>query len=154
VERCRQWGQRSRRPCRAAAMRRRTSGRLGRGGGPAPIRAPALFPPEAQVLEEGERELAQERVVVQAAPAPALEVVETELVLQLLVHLLAHPAGLDQGGEDFERRVGRVVGEIVLALAGGAVLADEPGVLPGKVLPARDSRAVGHPYPESGELGL
>src|SRR3954464_8957483 len=56
-------------------MRRRMAGRLGRGGGP-PWRQSAPFSPESQVLQEGEGELAQERVVVQAAPAPTLEVVQ------------------------------------------------------------------------------
>ena len=120
----------------AATMRRRMAGRLGRGGGPGSGGVPALFPPEPQVLEEGEGELAQERVVVQAAPAPTLEVVQPQLLLELLVHLLAHPARLDQGGQGLERRVGRKVGQVVLALAGGAMLADEPRLLAGQVLPA------------------
>src|SRR5215207_291189 len=63
------------------------------------------FPPEPQVLQEGGGDLAQQGVVVQTAPAAALEVVEAELVLHLLVHLLAHPAGLDRGGQDPERRI-------------------------------------------------
>ena len=75
-----------------ATIRRRIAGKLGLGGGPAPVAPAGLFPPEPQVLEEGHGELAQERVVVQAAPAPALEVVQAQLVLHLLVHLLADPA--------------------------------------------------------------
>ena len=39
------------------------------GGGPGSGGVPALFSPEAEVLEEGEGELAQEHVVVQPAPA-------------------------------------------------------------------------------------
>src|SRR4051794_13095518 len=104
---------------RAATMRRRMAGRLGPGG------VPALFSPEAEVLEEGEGELAQEHVVVQAAPAPALEMVQPQLLLELLVHLLADPARLDQRRQDLERCVGRMVRQVVLALARGAVLADE-----------------------------
>lgn len=73
-------------------MRRRIAGRLGRGGGPGSGGVPALFPPEPKVLEEGVGQLAQERVVVQAAPGAALEVVEAQLVLELLVHLLADPS--------------------------------------------------------------
>jgi hypothetical protein len=83
-------------------MRWRMAGRLGRGGGPAPACWSVLFSPEPEMLEEGEGELAQERVVVQAAPAAALEVIEAELVLHLLVHLLADPAGLDRRGQDLE----------------------------------------------------
>src|SRR3712207_7669203 len=56
------------------------SGRVGRGGGPAAGRAAAPFFPEPQVLQEGERDHSQERVVVQPAPAPALEVVEAQLL--------------------------------------------------------------------------
>ena len=67
---------------------------------------PGAFSPEPEVLEEGEGELAQEGVVVQATPAPALEVAEPQLALQLLVHLLADPAGLDQRRQPLERRVG------------------------------------------------
>ena len=66
-------------------MRRRMAGRLGWSGGPGSDGLPPLFPPEPQVLEEGEGELAQERVVVQPAPGAALEVVEAQLLLELLV---------------------------------------------------------------------
>src|SRR4028119_369699 len=107
------------------------AGRLGRGGGPGSGGVPTLFPPEPQVLQEGEGELAQQGVVVQPAPGTPLEVAEPQLALELLVHLLAHPARLNQGGQGLQRRVGRVVGQGVLALAGGAGLADEPGPLPG-----------------------
>src|SRR5918999_98535 len=72
----RQGGQRSSTRERAARMRWGSSGRLGRGGGPGWGGPPALFPPEPQVLQEGEGELAQERVVVQPAPAPPLEVAQ------------------------------------------------------------------------------
>src|SRR4051794_10353333 len=111
---------------RAATMRRRMAGRLGPGGGPGSGGVPALFSPEAEVLEEGEGELAQQGVMVQAAPAPALEMVQPQLLLELLVHLLADPARLDQRRQDLERRVGRVVGQVILPLAGGAALADQP----------------------------
>ena len=74
------------------------AGRLGWGGGPIPVLPRVLFPPEPQMLQEGEGQLAQERVVVQPAPAPALKMVEAQLVLHMLVHLLADPARLDQGG--------------------------------------------------------
>ena len=52
----------------AARICRRMAGRLGCGGGPAPALYPMLFPPEPQVLQESEGELAQERGVVQAVP--------------------------------------------------------------------------------------
>jgi hypothetical protein len=79
-------------------MRRRMAGRLGWGGGPVSVFPRVLFSPEPQMLQEGEGQLAQQRVVVQPTPAPALEVIEAQLVLHLLVHLLADPASLDQGG--------------------------------------------------------
>jgi hypothetical protein len=159
---------------RAATMRRRIAGRLGCGGGPPPGCGMALFSPEPQMLEEGESELAQERVVVQAAPGAAFEVIEAQLVLHLLVHLLADPAGaggagsisagagvrrhrrarLDRCGQDLERRVGREVGQIVFLLAAGAMLADEPSLLAGQVLPSCGDRSIGHPHPDRGELGL
>src|SRR3954447_24267331 len=112
------------------------------------------FFPEAEVLEEGEGELAQEHVVVQAAPAPTLEMVQPQLLLELLVHLLADPARLDQRRQDLERCVGRMVRQVVLALAGGAVLADEPGFCARQVLRSGHHRPVGHAYPERGEPGL
>ena len=65
-------------------------------------------------------------MVVQATPGPALEVVQPQLVLHLLVRLLAHPPRFDQRGQGFERGIGREIGQVVLALAGGAVLADQP----------------------------
>src|SRR3712207_8355205 len=69
-------------------MAARTAGRLGRGGGPAPARlSPPLRRCEAAVLEEGVGEHRHERMAVQAGPGPALEVVEAEFVLQLLVGL-------------------------------------------------------------------
>src|SRR5215203_4502872 len=139
---------------RAATMRRRMAGRLGPGGGPGSGGVSALFSPEAEVLEEGEGEPAQERVVVQAAPAPALEMVQPQLLLELLVHLLADPARLDQRGQGLERRVGRMVRQVVLALARGAMLADEPGFFARQVLRPGHDRPVGHAYPERGEPGL
>src|SRR3954464_42193 len=138
---------------RAATMWRRMAGRLGPGGGPGSGGASALFSPETEVLEEGEGELAQEHVVVQAAPAPTLEMVQPQLLLELLVHLLADPARLDQRRQDLERCVGRMVRQVVLALAGGAVLADEPGFFARQVLRSGHDRPVGHAYPERGERG-
>jgi hypothetical protein len=74
---------------------RRPCGREGEGGGPGLV---VGFPPEPEVLEEGKGDHRHERMVVQAPPAAALEVVETEFLLHLLVHLLADPAALDQPG--------------------------------------------------------
>lgn len=84
--RCWQCGQRNRTCVTAASRCRRTVGSDGAGGGP-PGAAP-VFPPQPQVLQEGERDQAQQRMVVQARPRAALEVVEAKFVLQLLVGLL------------------------------------------------------------------
>ena len=51
---------------------------------------------------------------MQADPGAAFEVVEARFLLQLLVGLLADPAGLDGSGELLERRIGGKVGEMVL----------------------------------------
>ncbi len=94
----------------SARMRRRIAGRLGWGGGPPPGGAMAVFSPEPQVLQKGEGDLAQKGMVMQSTPAPALEVVEAQFILHLLVHLFAYPAPLDQGRQILERRIGRVIG--------------------------------------------
>src|SRR5688572_2636487 len=135
-------------------MCRRNSGRLGRGGGPAPPRGTTLFFPEPQVLQKGEGELAQEGVVVQATPRAALEVVQAQLLLELLVRLLAHPAGLDPRHENLERRVGRVVREMVLSLPRVAVLTHEPDLLTGQVLGASHDGAIGDPHSNRRERSL
>ena len=44
------------------------------------------------------------------------QMIEPEFFLELLLRLLAHPACLDQRGELLERRVGRQVRQVVLAL--------------------------------------
>lgn len=49
------------------------------------------------MLEEGIRDHRHERVSVKALPGPALEVIKTEFLFQLLVSLLANPPRLDSG---------------------------------------------------------
>ena len=112
----------------------RTAGRLGDGGGPG--RPATFFPPsrllglgEAQMLEVGAGDARRQRVPVQPGPGAALEVVEAEFLLHLLVGLLAYPARLDRAGQGAPRRAGRQVREVVLALARGAPLAHEPDLL-------------------------
>src|SRR3954447_17736754 len=83
-KRRRQCGQQRSTRVSAATMRRRMAGRLGARGGPGSAPASVLFPPEPQVLQEGEGQQAQQRVVVQPAPGAALEVVQPQLVLELL----------------------------------------------------------------------
>jgi hypothetical protein len=91
-----------------AMMARRTVGRLGDGGGPGtrrnifprPRRA---LPGEAEVLQPGEGYAGHQRVPMQTGPRPALEVAQAQLLLQLLMRLLAHPARLDGGGKRPQR---------------------------------------------------
>lgn len=114
-------------------MAARMAGRLGCGGGPA-----RLFPPlrrgEAAVLEKGVGEHRHERVSVQPGPGSALEVVEAERLLELLVGLLAGPARLDGGRERVQAGVGGKIAGVVLRLAGRPALADDPRRLAGEVL--------------------
>ena len=110
------------------------AGRVGCGGGPGapvPLFPPPAGSPEPQVLEKGEGDQRHQRVPMQARPGAALEVVEAELLLELLVRLLEHPARLDQRRQDLERRVRRKVGEVVLRLARGTALAGQPDLLAG-----------------------
>jgi hypothetical protein len=69
----------------------RTCGRLGCGGGPL-----RLFPPpcegEAPVLQERQGDQRHQRMAMQARPRAALEVVEAEFFLELLMRLLANPS--------------------------------------------------------------
>ena len=74
------------------------AGSDGLGG---PPHGGSVFPPPAdllkpQVLEEREADQGHERVVVQPRPAPALVMVEPQLLLQLLVRQADCPA--TQGG--------------------------------------------------------
>src|SRR5919106_5565000 len=73
------------------------------------------------------------------------------------MRLLAHPTRLDERRQPFQRRVGRQVGEIVLALARRAVLADQPDLVAGQMLarpPLQTNlRPIGDPHPHNSELG-
>jgi hypothetical protein len=79
---------------------------------------------EAASLQEGERDHAHEGVSVKALPGSPLEVIKAKLFLELLMGLLADPAGFDGAGQILERRVGGQIAEVVFALSGGAVLTD------------------------------
>ena len=82
-------------------MARRTSGRLGDGGGPGTWGD--IFPRprrmrlgEAAVLQIGKGDAGHQGVSVQPRPGASLEVAETEFLFQLLMRLLADPARLDR----------------------------------------------------------
>ena len=72
--------------------------------------------------------------------------IEAKFFLHLLVHLLAHPARFDQGCQSLQRRVGRVVGEVVLPLTRGAVLAHQPDLVAREMLALAHGQPVGDPH--------
>ena len=133
----------------------RIAGRLSWGGGP--LLFPSSHRRETLVLQECERDQRHQRVSVQAAPGAALEVVEAEFLLELLVRLLANPAPLDCRGQFLQSRASRQVGEIVLPLARRAMLAHKPDLLAWHVLGALVAdalwRAVGDPHPHGRKAG-
>ena len=94
--------------------RRRTCGKDGVGGGPGVL---VVFFPKPQMLEKGKGDHRHERMMVQAPPAATLEVIEADLLLHLLVHLLADPAALDQRRQALQRDILRMVAQVVFALA-------------------------------------
>lgn len=63
--------------------------------------------------------------------------IEAELFLELLVGLLADPTGFDGTGQLFERRVAGQIAEVVFALAGGAMLADQSDIFAREMLLAK-----------------
>src|SRR4051794_11477262 len=110
---------------------------------------------------EGEGAVGQERhsrVVVEARPAPSLEVVEAKLALELLVAALDLPALLPEADRLLEGGVGRQVGEGVV---------DAPVLPPCHQQPARGGLgvrdgigrhahlpAVGRPDPDPGKYAV
>jgi hypothetical protein len=111
------------------------------------------FFPKPEVLAKGEGDHRHERMMVQALPAAALEVVEAELLLHVLVHLLANPAALDQQSQALQRGLLGLVAQVALALTGRPALAHEPSGLARQATVARNHRAIRHPNPERGEVG-
>ena len=110
------------------------------------------------MLEKGVSDHRHERMTVEALPGSSLEVIETELFLQLLVSLLANPSRLDGSRQGQQVGLRRQVGEIVFLLSRHPVFADEPSLVPGQMLltlvpdPLRWS--VGHSHTDSGETSL
>src|SRR4051794_37290382 len=122
-------------------MARRISGSDGCGGGPL---GTTFFSPtrrlQAPVLQISKGDAGHQRVPMQAGPGPALEVAETELLLELLVHLLAGPARLDGGDQPAQRSPLRQIAEVVFLLAAIAPFADQPEFLARRCM-ARPPRA-------------
>ena len=107
------------------------------------------------MLKEGIGDHRHEGMTIQALPGSSLEVIEPQFLFQLLVRLLANPSCLDRGGQGAQVRVGRQIAQIVLLLAAGAVLADEPGFVARQMLLAfivdTLGRAIGGAHPHGGE---
>src|SRR3954454_10475176 len=135
-------------------MARRISGSEGCGGGP--LRS-TFFPPprslQAPVLQVSKSDAGHQGVPVQAGPGPALEVGETELLLELLMHLLAGPARLDGGGQPPQRGPPRQVAEVVFLLAAVAPFAHQPDLVARQAGVVGVTWAVGDAHPEGGEAG-
>ena len=59
------------------------------------------------MLQEQVGDHCQQRMPVQSAPRAALEVIQAEFFLELLMRLFADPACLDQARETLQRRIRR-----------------------------------------------
>src|SRR5690606_23979979 len=75
--------------------------------------------------------------------------VEAKLFLELLMGLFADPACLYGAGEIPDRGICGQVREIIFALAAGAMLTDQPDLLPGHVLRARCTDALRRPVSDA-----
>ena len=110
------------------------------------------------MLEEGIRDHRHERMAVKTLPGPALKVIETEFLFQLLVSLLANPSRLDGRRQGAQGGVRRQVGEIIFLLPRPPMLADEPSLVARQMLlalvPYPPPWAVGDPHADSGEASL
>src|SRR5688572_11077929 len=106
---------------------------------------------QPQKLQERESDHHQQGVVVEAGPGATLEMVQPQFPLELLVRLLARPARLDRRDEHPEWRARTMVGQVVLALAGGPPLAYQPSGLTRLVLASLVGWPVGHAHPERRE---
>ena len=110
------------------------------------------------MLEECVCDHCHQRVTMKAVPRPSLEVVEPEFLLQLLMSLFADPSCLDRRSQAAQVHLGGQVGKIIFLLPGGAVLADEPGFVPRKMLLAHVldplRRSISGPHANRGEASF
>lgn len=91
-------------------MRRRTSGKLGDGGGPGRRRDACRFfalsaQPQPPRLQKQQRRHGQQRMMAQSMPRSALEMVQTQLLFHLLMRLFARPSRLDRARQFHGKRV-------------------------------------------------
>ncbi|BBZ92376.1 hypothetical protein F07S3_22090 [Bradyrhizobium diazoefficiens] len=84
--------------------------------------------------------------------------IKSKLLLQLLMRLLTNPPCLDGGGQRAQIRRRRKIGEIVFALPGGTLLANEPDFVAWEMLltfiPYPLRRAVGGADTEGSKSGF
>ena len=110
------------------------------------------------MLEESVGDHCHERMTVKALPGSPLEVVEAEFLFQLLMGLLAYPSCLDGGSQGAQVGSGGQVGKIVFLLSRRPMFADEPSLVPRKMLlplvPDPLRRSVGYPYTDSRKAGF
>src|ERR1700712_5651633 len=91
-------------------------------------------------------------MMVEPQPRSAFVMVQAKFVLELLMRLLACPAGLDRANQRPSRRIGRVIGEVIFALATGARFAHEPCGLARKMLPMRYQITVSNAHAHSSKV--
>lgn len=96
-------------------------------------------PGKATMLQVCEGQARHQPVTMQPGPRAALEVVEAEFFLELLMRLLAHSACLDRPNERPPRDPCREAGQVVLALARGALLAYQSDLI-GDLHPEADGQ--------------
>ena len=77
------------------------AGKLGCGG-PAEILFSPLGGLQPLMLQEQIRDQRHQRMPVQTPPGAALEVIEPEFFLELLMRLFTHPARLDDRGQSLQ----------------------------------------------------
>ncbi len=86
------------------------------------------------MLQEGVSDHRQQGVSMKPLPGSSFEVIESQFLLHLLMRLFANPTGFDDRRQSGQFRFGRQVGEIVLRLAAGAALTDQPDFFSGEML--------------------
>jgi hypothetical protein len=106
------------------------------------------------VLQKGQGDHGQHRMMVQPLPGAALKVIETEFFFQLLVALFTTPPRFDGGDEGWCRRLGRMVGKVKFALPCCPPLPDQPDHFARQVLPRGEFGAIRDSDPDDCEPRL
>ena len=110
------------------------------------------------MLQEGVGNHCHQGVAMKTLPRSPFEVIKSKLLLQLLMRLLTNLPYLDGGGRRAQIRRSRKIGDIVFLLAGGTLLANEPGSVAWEMLltfiPYSLRRAVGGADTESSKTNF